>query len=254
MSGYGFPPAWLAGTPLQLPLRYFSRQVPPGRILYQRQNSILYHYANQLFGWGELPPPPLVSWLEQGASPGPFWLLAPPEWQPALAAWLAGSRLTLAAGEQQLLALRTSPPEPVLLPPGFHCAPLREYDNTIGELYTLFERELQLPASGLEPRQQLASVNEHGEAWGLYHERELAGKLDLLYPVDDQVWAGGLFIRPPWRGNKLGRRFLLHLLQQSRFQRLEMQISPQLLTYYQALGCQPLCEFIWYYLNPVKVV
>ena len=48
-------PTWLSDTPLRIPLSYFSTLQQPGVYIYREADSVLYSYANQLFGWGAFP-------------------------------------------------------------------------------------------------------------------------------------------------------------------------------------------------------
>ena len=240
-------PDWIMATPLQLPLRYFNRQSAPGYIINLQDDSILYRFGNQLFGWGRIPLAILEAELT-GESRLSLWLMAPPEWWDPLATLqLPGGRRLYNAGRQLMFKLN-SPVAPMILPSGFFIKQLVDYASEIGALFTLFEQDLDQTASGLSAPQQFAAVQQHGSCWGLFQEQRLLGKLDLLYPVETSCWAGGLVLDRSVRGNKMGRRFLQLLLQHSPFNRLELQVDPSLRNYYVQAGCEPLAYISWYQL------
>ncbi len=244
-----FPPDWLADTPLQVPLTYFSSLRPSGSCICNEPGCVLYGYANQLFGWGAFPTESLKLELKKLTGSSRIWLLAPPDWEKPLAELSVHSSVTVIDVIHLHHIQRQSPKEPVVLPSGFYCSPLIEYSDDVGSLFTLFEQEQGLAVSEVKPQQQFDAVNTHGQCWGLFREQQIVGKLDILYPTGECAWGGGLLLLPELRGSRLGGTFLLHLLQQSSYSRFEIQVSSELLTYYQNIGCSLLSRFCWYHIS-----
>jgi hypothetical protein len=240
---------WLADTPLQVPLTYFSSLHPSGHYLWQEQESVLYSYANQLFGWGTYPADIIGQEFNQMTEASHLWLLAPPDWKTALNQLVTSSSLKLCETVQLFHLYCRTPQEPIILPSGLFIAPLTEYNDEIGYLFKLFQQEQKLSLNEIDPRQQFAAVKNHGQCWGLYRERQLVGKLDVLYSTGKSAWGGGMILLPELRGKQLGSNFMLHFLQQSSLTRLEIQVEPVLLPYYLRAGCDSVSQFYWFLIS-----
>jgi hypothetical protein len=240
--------AWLADTPLLVPLSYFSSLQPSGNYIVQEPDSVLYSYANQLFGWGAFPEDSLRQEFRSVAVNGHIWLLAPTDWEQSLAELYRHNSPALREVKQLNHMSCQSPVESIILPSGMYSSPITEYNDDIGNLFRLFEKEQKLSGTVIEPAQQIEAINTHGQCWGLFREQQLLGKLDILYPAGESAWGGGLVLIPELRGKKLGSTFLLHQHQQSPYSRMEIQVSSELLPYYLQIGYRSLIPFCWYQL------